>query len=39
MHSQGYAHRDLKLENLLYDVDSDQIKIIDFGFSLRVKED
>jgi len=39
MHSQGYAHRDLKLENLLYDVELDQIKIIDFGFSLKVKED
>jgi len=35
MHQQGYAHRDLKLENLLYDFELDQIKIIDFGFSLK----
>ena len=35
MHSKGYAHRDLKLDNILMDVDTKQIKIIDFGFSLR----
>ena len=39
MHSKGYAHRDLKMDNILYDVQgTKQIKIIDFGFSLRVSE-
>ena len=40
MHSKGYAHRDLKLDNILMDVNTKQIKIIDFGFSLHAgKED
>lgn len=39
MHSVGYAHRDLKLENILFDSETGQIKIIDFGFSLKTKED
>jgi serine/threonine protein kinase len=34
MHVKGYVHRDLKLDNLLMDVDTKQVKIIDFGFSL-----
>lgn len=33
MHSKGYAHRDLKLDNILMDFTSKSIKIIDFGFS------
>ena len=37
MHSKGYAHRDLKLDNVLMDAaGTKQIKIIDFGFSLKV---
>ena len=39
MHSKGYAHRDLKLDNILMDVATKNIKIIDFGFSLRAKAD
>ena len=34
MHSRKVAHRDLKLENILFDFDAMLIKIIDFGFSL-----
>jgi MAP/microtubule affinity-regulating kinase len=36
MHSRGKAH---KLDNILYDAENKQIKIIDFGFSLEVKKD
>ena len=35
MHSKGYAHRDLKLDNILMDTATKNIKIIDFGFSLK----
>jgi len=39
MHSKGYAHRDLKLDNILMDPSTKQIKIIDFGFSLKASKD
>ena len=34
MHEKGYAHRDIKLDNILIDPVTKNIKIIDFGFSL-----
>jgi len=39
MHSKGKAHRDLKLDNILFDSETKIIKIIDFGFSLEAKKD
>jgi len=37
-HRQGIAHRDLKLENILYDETTKKTKIIDFGLCDFVKE-
>jgi serine/threonine protein kinase len=39
MHSKGKTHRDLKLDNILYDADTQEIKVIDFGFSLEIRPD
>eukprot|EP01023_Acetabularia_acetabulum_P039990 TRINITY_DN3864_c0_g1_i8.p1 TRINITY_DN3864_c0_g1~~TRINITY_DN3864_c0_g1_i8.p1 ORF type:complete len:487 (+),score=87.31 TRINITY_DN3864_c0_g1_i8:147-1607(+) len=33
-HQHGVLHRDIKLENLLIDKQTDQIKIVDFGLSV-----
>ena len=38
MHGNLICHRDLKLENILVS-DRQRIKIIDFGFGIRTKED
>lgn len=38
-HSHGLVHRDLSLENILYDKSSHFYGIIDFGMSILLKED
>eukprot|EP01097_Dermamoeba_algensis_P007272 TRINITY_DN4566_c0_g1_i1.p1 TRINITY_DN4566_c0_g1~~TRINITY_DN4566_c0_g1_i1.p1 ORF type:complete len:347 (+),score=61.97 TRINITY_DN4566_c0_g1_i1:103-1143(+) len=37
MHQRGYAHRDLKLENILWDESSQTIKLLDFGLSIPAR--
>lgn len=42
LHSQGIAHRDLKLENMLLgseDLNADDMKVIDFGLSSKFNQD
>ena len=39
LHSHGIVHRDLKPENMLFEDNSDTIKIIDFGIAVRKKPD
>ncbi|XP_053666040.1 testis-specific serine/threonine-protein kinase 4-like [Anopheles marshallii] len=38
MHSRFIAHRDIKLDNIVLDK-NDQVKLVDFGFSCRVRHD
>ena len=37
LHSRDIAHRDLKLENIIYANDGN-IKLIDFGFAVKSKD-
>ena len=40
MHAMGYAHRDIKLENVLVNEDDiSKIFLIDFGFSKKFKDE
>ena len=38
MHEKGVAHRDLKLDNLIINDISKEMKIIDFGFSVGTEK-
>jgi serine/threonine protein kinase len=38
MHQKNVTHRDIKLENLLLEDNTKNIKIIDFGFSIVSKD-
>jgi serine/threonine protein kinase len=38
LHSHGIVHRDLSLENVLYDKKTNVYSVIDFGMSVRLKE-
>ena len=35
LHGRGFAHRDMKIENLMYCEKTDRLMIVDFGFSLE----
>lgn len=38
VHALGYAHNDVKLENILY-FDSNTVKLADFGYAHQVQAD
>lgn len=38
LHKKGIVHRDLKPENMLFEQDSEMIKIIDFGIAVKKKK-
>jgi len=35
LHSNGFGHRDLKSDNILYNPESKRVTVIDFGFALK----
>ena len=39
IHSQKIVHRDIKLENILYESNTRTIKLIDFGISTKIREE
>ena len=39
MHSKNVAHRDLKMDNVLFCAETQKVKIIDFGFSTETAPD
>ena len=39
LHKRGFVHRDLKSKNLLYDKESNRLKVCDFGFARTVNNE
>lgn len=39
LHKRGIVHRDLKPQNMLFEADSDTLKIIDFGIAIKKRPD
>mmetsp|Transcript_8765 Transcript_8765/g.14781 ORF Transcript_8765/g.14781 Transcript_8765/m.14781 type:complete len:285 (+) Transcript_8765:26-880(+) len=39
LHKENICHRDLKLENIMYNKETHKLKIIDFGFAAETKKD
>ena len=39
IHSKGFAHNDLKPENIIYNPETEKISIMDFGFSTRINNE
>ena len=38
MHQRNVVHRDIKLENIIFDKDQQKVKLVDFGFSICLKD-
>ena len=38
LHKKGICHRDIKLQNVLYDSSTETIKLIDFGISKKIRK-
>ena len=38
MHQKEFVHRDIKPENMLFEKNTDLIKLIDFGISTKIKK-
>jgi serine/threonine protein kinase len=36
MHTAGWAHRDVKPDNILYNTDSGTAMLVDFGIAIRL---
>lgn len=37
-HAKGFLHRDIKIENFMYDLSTKKLTIIDFGFAVEMSE-
>lgn len=39
LHSLGFAHRDLKLDNFMYNAETKEVKLLDYGLACSVNQD